>query len=1260
MRLNPGDMYSRTSSFTIPASFENDAYNIMVRTDYKENVFEFNAESNNNRSTEVTISQLLPDLVVDTLSVLLNEGTEHVQLFVNWTISNIGAASTLNFQWADRLYLQNVDVSTPFILGERTVHLSLKSTKNYSVVGQSFSLPNHIFGKMNLMLLTDAIGQLDEESDNNNNYSLLIDIPMLVPDLMSSSLTLLNNGEIYPNSLIKLQWKVKNVGRGKVEEKCEDSIYLLSSPIYGSKVWLGKIERFLVLKSNEEYNVSAEVKIPQNAYAGVHYIEVRVNSPVIVYEAGQSNNNAIKINILIRYPPTADLIITSVTYTSHDIGNVDRFLALLWSGKNIGNSMQNKNTWKDQVKIFAKNVDPEISADGYTLGMFTVSASLRTNQQYSVYKIIPIPSFIEGEISVQVVSDYENSVEEIDGEGNNVYQMKKKINVGIPKRGKLIVKVLKDIPKKASYFASLPVFFNVRNVGEYVTSVSSWIDALYLHVYSSDTVDNIVARGIRLSAILHNGELEVGGEYYVNTTTTVPAISPMEYYVHFIVDSNDVLGSSERTSSSNRTLTVSVGPLPDLTVNPIESKETAKQGGSPYEVRFNVTNIGMAHTNVAWYDGIYLSEDATLDPFDWHLGVTERPLDLQSNESYIQITNVFLPFDLPSRDYYLIFKADTTDKVLETNNGNNQAYQLIKILEAPSADIFVRHVQATPVATLNSDMTFRWNLGNNGSLAASGYRCDATYFSRDDEIDFDDYELGEVTCNTFSINPSGNDTSNDITETKRVKVPLVEEGTFKTIVRTRSNVRDINPVNNVGVSINATFVNITKLAVDGASFEITLKSMEKKIFRLPEVFPEETLVVTLKSDTMTDINRLYLRGKRPPSTSEFDAMSAGELSADKIVVIPVTKAQDYYCLVQNVGSLSANVSNPSKVQLIAKYAKFEVTSVFPQRAAPIGKTTLQIIGTLFPEYVNVSLFNKQNSSDVLKPIEVYRFSSTEIYATFELDGLDVGTMFDIRLTDRRSDSNKASYSPSDGALRLFPGIPGKLSFSVKTSEALRPGEKGFVTVHTYNRGDTDAPLKMMLLSIDKVKGRLVSRNLKTEYSSDILFVPVSSYGPGGILPPKGYADITFEVESNQNTRSSGLQISTMGTSEDKEHIFVEAKELLKPIYYTDEQWEPVWKNFISSVGKTEESLVKKLNAVSSYLSSLGRKISSVTGMIKFLIDVADGTFLTGSQPYIVDDVDTNETLAHGYSVLLRRKYSFSLGSRNSFGVLGRGWILPWW
>ena len=296
----------------------------------------------------------------------------------------------------------------------------------------------------------------------------------------------------------------------------------------------------------------------------------------------------------------------------------------------------------------------------------------------------------------------------------------------------------------------------------------------------------------------------------------------------------------------------------------------------------------------------------------------------------------------------------------------------------------------------------------------------------------------------------------------------------------------------------------------------------------------------------------------------------------------------------------------------------------------------------------------------MKAIKVYRFSSTEVYATFKFDGLERGTIFDLLLKDLHLDLNKAIYRPSKGALQLFAGVPGKLSFKVETSEALRPGENGFVNVHVYNTGDTDVPVKMMLFSIENVNARLVSGNFKSEYSSKILFVPVSSTGPGGLLPPKGSASVSFEVKSDEDTGEASLDISTMGASEDKEHVFMTEKELLKPFYYTDKQWQPVWTNFIKLVGKTEKSLIGKLNSVSNVLTVLGRKIVSVNGLIRFLVDIADGTFLTGSNTFVADDVDSSESLSQEVSLSLRRKYSFSLGLRYSYGVLGRGWILPWW
>lgn len=59
------------------------------------------------------------------------------------------------------------------------------------------------------------------------------------------------------------------------------------------------------------------------------------------------------------------------------------------------------------------------------------------------------------------------------------------------------------------------------------------------------------------------------------------------------------------------------------------------------------------------------------------------------------------------------------------------------------------------------DVNFQWNIRNNGSVVAEGYKCDTVYLSEDDKWDITDNQLGDPQCNAIYISPYQGNLAND-------------------------------------------------------------------------------------------------------------------------------------------------------------------------------------------------------------------------------------------------------------------------------------------------------------------------------------------------------------------------------------------------------------------------------------------------------------------------------------------------------------------
>ena len=78
-----------------------------------------------------------------------------------------------------------------------------------------------------------------------------------------------------------------------------------------------------------------------------------------------------------------------------------------------------------------------------------------------------------------------------------------------------------------------------------------------------------------------------------------------------------------------------------------------------------------------WFEAIYFSDNALLNSFDTRLRTVQNLRFLEEGENYTQSVEVFVPFDIPSGNYYLFFEVDGMNRIAELNISNNIAQQIV-------------------------------------------------------------------------------------------------------------------------------------------------------------------------------------------------------------------------------------------------------------------------------------------------------------------------------------------------------------------------------------------------------------------------------------------------------------------------------------------------------------------------------------------------------------------------------------------------------
>ena len=498
-----------------------------------------------------------------------------------------------------------------------------------------------------------------------------------------------------------------------------------------------------------------------------------------------------------------------------------------------------------------------------------------------------------------------------------------------------------------------------------------------------------------------------------------------------------------------------------------------------------------------------------------------------------------------------------------------------------------------------------WLIRNNGSLHANGYKCDTVYLSDDRNWDIDDPQLGTPQCSRFSISPY-NSTMVDSMYEYSVRVPFVSQQQYHVVVRSRSNIRDVNLENNLQFSSSFISVEAEALQLNIAT-TVNITTGQDRVFRIDNIPAKEALIATLNSDHNTTIHRLLMRYRTPPTGFDFDASSLVPLGSNQRVTVQNTKSGSYYLKVESSG-LEVDVY---EIELLVKIASFEILDVSPRRAAPLGSVTLSIQGTLFAYSLEASLVDSNHLTRSIAS-NVYWYSSEKVFATFNATNISVG-YYSVQLLD----VSEGSVAILNSSLQIISGIPGKLSISTESPRPLRSGENGTATVHIRNVGYTDIPTPLLVLqSSEMLTFSLMISGFEEKPSSYFAFFPIPAEGPGGIIPPQSVNQLLFKVFTTEGfVGREILQLSQIEATNEF-HDFVYNKESLRPSVVPDDVWDLIWENFLDSCGTSWESFQSRMNEVSNTLSLRDDKVYSLSQLVNYQLKIADG-LLSGMYLFVL-------------------------------------------
>ena len=274
------------------------------------------------------------------------------------------------------------------------------------------------------------------------------------------------------------------------------------------------------------------------------------------------------------------------------------------------------------------------------------------------------------------------------------------------------------------------VSFTVTNTGS-ATASGAWTDAVY---YSTNSFFD--ASAVLLASIPHVGQpgVAVGDGYSVLTTVTIPPSSTGgTHHFFFVADIDNALTEADETNNT-RTASVAITPLPDLVITNQTAPASGRIGGT-IAVSYTVKNTGTADAvagaygngYVFWYDSVYLSDDAVLDPGDTLLDSNPTGSSLSPGGSYINNRSLTIPAT-GTGSRFLLFVTDATNQIPESGETNNVNAVPITI-NATDVDLSVTAANSPANATVGDVISVSYTVKNIGATAASAIWYDAIYLS---------------------------------------------------------------------------------------------------------------------------------------------------------------------------------------------------------------------------------------------------------------------------------------------------------------------------------------------------------------------------------------------------------------------------------------------------------------------------------------------------------------------------------------------------
>ncbi|GAA4042386.1 hypothetical protein GCM10022409_30480 [Hymenobacter glaciei] len=708
----------RYGTAAVPNNLAPGTYYILFVADYQNQVAETN-ETNNVSALSFTVNPPGIDLVIQQEQLYPSSTVAGNSVQVNCTVFNQGnvaaSSSTAGF------YLStNTTFDANDVLLSTSTGYSLPAYQTSTRYANPTIPVGTAPGNYYVLFVADPANAVAEVNETNNVRSLALSIVAATVDLTNNSVYL-SATSVTAGGSTQASSYLYNQGNA-LASPATLGYYLSTNQTLDAN------DVLLANNTGTVYGGSyssryATITVPTGTPIGSYYVLFVADYLSQLAETNESNNvSAVALQVVA---PSIDLF-TSQPYLSPSVSAPNGVISASSYIQNQGNSTapsSNIGYYLSTNTVFDASDVLLLNSPGSTLiaGGYT-----------SRYNNLTLPANTAiGSYYVLFVADPTNVVAE-SNETNNVSSYSLQV----------VAPVVDLFTSQAYLSPSVTTPNGTTNASCYIQNQgNSTASSSNVGYYLST---NTVFDAADVLLLNSPGTTLIGGGYQTRyNTLTVPAgTATGNYYVLFVADPTNVVAeSNEANNVSSYSLQV-VAPSIDLITSQPYLSTSVSAAGNVLSTTCYIQNQGNT-TAPSSNVGYYLSTNTVFDAADVLL-LNSPGTALASGGYQTRYNNITIPVGTVAGSYYVLFVADPTNVVAETNEANNVSSASLLLL-APGVDLIPQQPQLSATnATPGFGIQGACNIVNSGTSTAPSSTL-GFYLSTDQTFDANDVQLATVT-----------------------------------------------------------------------------------------------------------------------------------------------------------------------------------------------------------------------------------------------------------------------------------------------------------------------------------------------------------------------------------------------------------------------------------------------------------------------------------------------------------------------------------